>query len=161
MSSVQFQQPDFVEQALGILQETGANPHRLVMELTESLLVDNIEGVAQRMNALKARGLGFSLDDFGTGFSSLTYLKRLPLDKLKIDQSFVRDIELDPNDLAIAGTIVALGDSLGLRVLAEEMRPHGVRVVTIHQPGAAGGCSPRPLPGLSPVLAPGCCRGRG
>ncbi len=68
-------------------QRTGANPHRLKLELTESLLVDNVEDIIAKMSALKAQGVGFSLDDFGTGYSSLSYLKRLPLDQLKIDQS--------------------------------------------------------------------------
>ena len=119
VSSVQFQQPDFVEQTLAILQETGADPHRLVLELTESLLVDSIEDLVARMQALKAMGVGFSLDDFGTGFSSLAYLQRLPLDELKIDASFVRSLVEGHNDLAIARMIVALGNTLGLRVLAE------------------------------------------
>ncbi len=119
VSSVQFQQPDFVEQTLAILQETGANPHRLVLELTESLLVDSMDSLVVRMQALKILGVGFSLDDFGTGFSSLAYLQRLPLDELKIDASFVRSLVEGHNDLAIARMIVALGNTLGLRVLAE------------------------------------------
>lgn len=119
VSSLQFRQNDFVERVLDLLDETGAKPQLLMLELTESLLVDNIEEVTTRMARLKARGVAFSLDDFGTGFSSLIYLKRLPLDELKIDQGFVRDIEVDDNDLAIARTVIALGHSLGLRVLAE------------------------------------------
>ena len=119
VSAHQFRQSDFVEQVLAVLHRTGANPSRLKLELTESLLVSNVEEVISKMVALKARGVNFSLDDFGTGYSSLTYLKRLPLDQLKIDQSFVRDIHTDPNDAAIAKTIVALAHSLGLGVISE------------------------------------------
>ena len=98
---------------------TGANPRRLKLELTESMLADNVQDIIEKMFALKAKGVGFSLDDFGTGYSSLSYLKRLPLDQLKIDQSFVRDVMVDTNDAAIARTIVALAQSLGLGVIAE------------------------------------------
>ncbi|UCV21057.1 sensor domain-containing protein [Ferribacterium limneticum] len=115
----QFRQVDFVAEVLSVLKSTGANPSRLKLELTESLLVDNVENIIEKMFALKAKGIGFSLDDFGTGYSSLSYLKRLPLDQLKIDQSFVRDVLIDPNDAAIARTVVALADSLGLGVIAE------------------------------------------
>ncbi len=119
VSARQFRQADFVEQVLAVLKATGADPHRLKLELTESLLISHVDNVIDKMFALKAKGVGFSLDDFGTGFSSLSYLKRLPLDQLKIDQSFVRDVLTDPNDAAIAKTIIALGQSLGLGVIAE------------------------------------------
>jgi len=119
VSSRQFQHPDFVEQVLDILERTGANPRRLELELTESLLVENVDDVIEKMTALKARGVRFSLDDFGTGYSSLSYLKRMPLDTLKIDRSFVRDLLTDPNDAAIAKTVVALAHALGLNVIAE------------------------------------------
>jgi EAL domain-containing protein (putative c-di-GMP-specific phosphodiesterase class I) len=119
VSAHQFRQPDFVEQVAAVLLRTGANPRRLKVELTESLLINNIEQTIEKMFALKAKGVGFSLDDFGTGYSSLSYLKRLPLDQLKIDQSFVRDVLADPNDAAIAKTIVGLAQSLGLAVIAE------------------------------------------
>jgi diguanylate cyclase (GGDEF)-like protein/PAS domain S-box-containing protein len=119
VSARQFYQHDFVEQVLSILAQTGANPKRLKLELTETLLVSNVEDVITKMQMLKAIGVGFSLDDFGTGYSSLSYLKRLPLDQLKIDQSFVRDILSDPNDAAIAKMVIALAGSLGLAVIAE------------------------------------------
>ncbi|HYR24669.1 MAG TPA: EAL domain-containing protein, partial [Aquabacterium sp.] len=119
VSARQFRQEDFVAQVLDILARTGANPARLKLELTESSLVTEVEGVIARMTALKAHGVSFSLDDFGTGYSSLAYLKRLPLDQLKIDQSFVRDILDDPNDAAIAKMVIVLAESLGLDVVAE------------------------------------------
>jgi EAL domain-containing protein (putative c-di-GMP-specific phosphodiesterase class I) len=100
-------------------QRHGIDPQRLTLELTESVLLDNIEDTISRMNALRDLGIRFSLDDFGTGYSSLQYLKRLPLYQLKIDQSFVRDIASDPNDLAIVQTIVAMARSLNLKVIAE------------------------------------------
>ena len=119
VSARQFRHPDFVEQVMAVLDHTGANPHRLKLELTESLLVSDVEDIISKMTALQAHGVGFSLDDFGTGYSSLSYLKRLPLDQLKIDQGFVRNILTDPNDAAIAKMVIALADSLGLTVIAE------------------------------------------
>lgn len=119
VSAQQFRETDFVETVTDIIVRTGANPKRLKLELTESLLVDNVEDIIQKMYALKAKGVEFSLDDFGIGYSSLSYLKRLPLNQLKIDQSFVRDVLIDPNDASIAKTIVALAQSLGLGVIAE------------------------------------------
>lgn len=119
VSARQFRQPAFVDQVLQVIERTGANPRRIKLELTESLLVANIENTIETMHALKEKGIGFALDDFGTGYSSLTYLKRLPLDQLKIDQSFVRDVLTDPNDAAIARTILGLGQTLGLEVIAE------------------------------------------
>ena len=121
----QFRQPDFVAQVLGILDATGAHPERLKLELTESLLLADVEDIIARMEHLRRYGVGFSLDDFGTGYSSLSYLKRLPLDQLKIDQSFVRDLQTDPNDAAIVRTILALADSLDLEVVAEGVETTG------------------------------------
>ncbi len=115
----QFNQDDFVEDVLAVLAGTGANPRRLKLELTESLLVADIGAVIEKMSALKARGVGFSLDDFGTGYSSLAYLKRLPLDQLKIDRSFIRDVLHDQNDASIAKTIITLANSLHIAVIAE------------------------------------------
>jgi EAL domain-containing protein (putative c-di-GMP-specific phosphodiesterase class I) len=119
VSACQFRRSDFVEQVLQTLDLSGANPQRLKLELTESLLVDDVPKVIEKMFILKARGVCFSLDDFGTGYSSLAYLKRMPLDQLKIDRSFVNDILSDHHDASIARTIIALAQSLGLDVIAE------------------------------------------
>ncbi len=123
----QFRQPDFVDHVLDALDRSRADARRLKLELTESMFAFDLEDIIAKMAALKARGVGFSLDDFGTGYSSLSYLKRLPLDQLKIDQSFVRDVLTDPNDAAIARTIIALGRSLGLQVIAEGVETAGQR----------------------------------
>ncbi len=148
VSPSQFRQPDFVDQVLTVLAATQANPRRLKLELTENLLVQNIEDIIEKMTALKARGVGFSLDDFGIGYSSLSYLKRLPLDQLKIDRSFVRDVLTDPNDAAIAKTVIALAQTLGLSVIAE-----GVETAAQREFLARSGCQDyqgyffsRPLP---------------
>lgn len=115
----QFRQPDFVSRVLAILNQSGANPQKLKLELTESLLASDVNDIITKMSALKTIGVAFSLDDFGTGYSSLYYLKQLPLDQLKIDQGFVRDVLDDANDAAIAKMIIALADSMGLNVIAE------------------------------------------
>jgi EAL domain-containing protein (putative c-di-GMP-specific phosphodiesterase class I) len=127
VSAKQFSQSDFVNQVLSVLKQTAANPRRLKLELTESMVVDNVENIIAKMNALKVIGVKFSLDDFGTGFSSLSYLKRLPLDQLKIDQSFVRDALIDSKDAAIIRTIIALGQSLGMDVIAEGVETEAQR----------------------------------
>lgn len=127
VSARQFQQDDFVDHVLATLERHGVRADRLKLELTESLLSADIEGIIAKMNALKGYGVGFSLDDFGTGYSSLSYLKRLPLDQLKIDQSFVRGILLDPNDAAIAKMVIALSDSMGLKVIAEGVETQAQR----------------------------------
>ena len=135
VSARQFRHSDFVDQVRAIIENSGANPRRLKLELTESLLLDDVENVIAKMTALKGHGVGFSLDDFGTGYSSLSYLKRLPLDQLKIDQSFVRDVLTDPNDATIARTIVALAQSMGLAVIAEGVETEAQRDFL-----AASGC---------------------
>lgn len=127
VSPRQFRQSDFVAQVLAALASHGTDPRRLKLELTEGLLLEDMEATIAKMGELKRYGVGFALDDFGTGYSSLAYLKRLPFDQLKIDQSFVRDVLTDPNDAAIARTIVALGASLGLSVLAEGVETEAQR----------------------------------
>jgi EAL domain-containing protein (putative c-di-GMP-specific phosphodiesterase class I) len=119
ISARQMQDEGFVAEVCSILDQTGADACALELELTESMLVQSIEQTIDKMQVLRQRGVHFALDDFGTGYSSMSYLKRLPLDKLKIDQSFVRDLMTDPNDAAIIRTIVALGQSLDLSVVAE------------------------------------------
>jgi diguanylate cyclase (GGDEF)-like protein len=148
VSAQQFRQGDFVEKVLAVINATGVNPQRLKLELTESVLVQDVESIIGKMYMLRSKGVGFALDDFGTGYSSLTYLRRLPLDQLKIDQSFVRDLLVNPNDAAIARTIIALAQSLGLGVIAE-----GVETEKQCEFLAASGCHAyqgylfgRPLP---------------
>jgi diguanylate cyclase (GGDEF)-like protein/PAS domain S-box-containing protein len=119
ISALQFRQPGFVATVLSALERSGANPKHLKLELTESMLVENIEEIIAKMTELKAHGLSFSLDDFGTGYSSLAYLKRLPLSLLKIDRAFVRDMLVDATSGAIAQTIISLGRAMGLSVIAE------------------------------------------
>ncbi|MEX8500274.1 EAL domain-containing protein [Leptothrix ochracea] len=119
VSARQFHQPDFVDRVRRSLASSGANPQGLKLELTETIVVERIDEVVQRMEQLHLLGVTFSLDDFGIGYSSLSYLKRLPLDEIKIDQTFVRDVMDDSNDAAIVQAILAMSTSLGLRVIAE------------------------------------------
>ncbi|MGF6691644.1 diguanylate cyclase (GGDEF)-like protein/PAS domain S-box-containing protein [Metapseudomonas resinovorans] len=127
VSARQFHHPDFVEEVLTVLRYTGADPKKLKLELTEGLLVEDMESTVAKMIELKEIGIGLSLDDFGTGYSSLSYLKSLPLDQLKIDQSFIRDVLVDPNDAAIACAIISLSQILGLSVIAEGVETEAQR----------------------------------
>lgn len=119
VSAKQFNQPDFVRQVRATIQNHVINPCLLKLELTESIIVENINHIIITMIALKILGIKCSLDDFGTGYSSLQYLKKLPLDQLKIDQSFVRDLVDDDGDKAIVQTIINMANSLGFNVIAE------------------------------------------
>jgi len=119
VSAKQFRQPDFVAQVRAAIERHSIDPMQLKIELTESLLLENVEDTIASMTALGEIGVQFSLDDFGTGYSSLQYLKRLPLFQLKIDQSFVRDIVTDSHDRSIVRTIIAMAQSLYLNVIAE------------------------------------------
>ncbi len=119
VSAREFRQADFVAQVQDSVLRHAIDPKRLKLELTESLLLENIEDTIAIMNALNEIGVQFSLDDFGTGYSSLQYLKRLPLHQIKIDQSFVRDLVADSGDIAIVRTIIAMAKSLNLEVIAE------------------------------------------
>lgn len=124
ISPVQFHQPDFVHQVKAILEESGADPRKLELELTENLVLEDVEEAMRKMSALKEVGVRFSMDDFGTGYSLLQYLKRLPIDLLKIDQSFVRDILTDPDDAMMVQTIAGMAHSFGFGVLAEGVEEH-------------------------------------
>jgi diguanylate cyclase (GGDEF)-like protein/PAS domain S-box-containing protein len=135
ISARQFRQPDFVDQVRTALHNSGARPDCLTLELTESLLLADVDNVIKTMHALKNLGVKFSIDDFGTGYSSLAYLKRLPLDQIKIDQSFVRDIATDADDRAIVKAIISLATSLDLKVIAE-----GVETAAQRDFLAANGC---------------------
>lgn len=119
VSAKQLHQTDFVDQVQAAVRQYDIKPALLKLELTEGMLLENIEGTIATMNALNAIGVRISLDDFGTGYSSLQYLKRLPLDQLKIDRSFVRDIATDSSDKAIVTTIIVMAHSLNLDVIAE------------------------------------------
>jgi len=136
VSAKQFRQANFVAQVQELLEKYQISAKLLKFELTESLLLDNIEDTIATMNRLKSMGLQFSLDDFGTGYSSLQYLKRLPLDQIKIDQSFVRDLATDANDKAIVRTVIAMAHSLNLDVIAE-----GVETEEQRQNLSANGCA--------------------
>jgi len=119
VSARQFHQAGFIDDVRQLVQRYQVNPARLKLELTESLLLDNVADSINTMHALRALGIRFSMDDFGTGYSSLTYIKRLPIDQLKIDQSFIRDLTVDHDDEVIVRAIIAMAHSLKLDVIAE------------------------------------------
>ena len=128
ISQLQFRQPDFVARILDTIDTFGIDAHKLELELTESMLAEDLQDIIEKMSTIRSRGVTFSLDDFGTGYSSLNYLKRLPLHQLKIDQSFVRDVLADPNDASIVRTVIALGHNLGLTVIAEGVETEAQRL---------------------------------
>ncbi|ABM04824.1 diguanylate cyclase/phosphodiesterase with PAS/PAC sensor(s) [Psychromonas ingrahamii 37] len=136
ISAKQLHQEDFVEQVKATLKRHDINPARLKLELTESMLVENISDIITKMNILSKIGISFSLDDFGTGYSSLQYLKKLPLNQIKIDQSFVRDLITDASDRAIVRTIITMSHSLDISVIAE-----GVETVEERQYLLDNGCT--------------------
>jgi diguanylate cyclase (GGDEF)-like protein/PAS domain S-box-containing protein len=119
LSARQFKQPDLADMVAAVLRETGLEPQYLDLELTESLVMSGAEQFISKLQALNAMGVQLSIDDFGTGYSSLSYLKRFPINTLKIDQSFVRDIVTDVDDAAITRSVISLGHSLNLKVIAE------------------------------------------
>lgn len=135
VSARQFRENNFIDMVQQVLADTGASAKRLKLELTESVVLENIEATIEKMQTLRQLGISFSMDDFGTGYSSLTYLQKLPITQLKIDQSFVRDLAEDSNDAAITLAIIGLGESLGLQVIAE-----GVENEVQHAFLARNGC---------------------
>jgi len=164
VSAKQFHQSDFVSQVQAVVQRHAINTKRLKLELTEGMLLDNIEEAIATMSALNEIGIRFSLDDFGTGYSSLQYLKRLPLDQIKIDRSFIRDINTDDNDKAIVHTIVAMARSLNIHVIAEGVETEEQRQLLLdrgcdHYQGYLFG-KPVPIERFDEVLLKGkadCC----
>jgi len=119
LSVAQFEQPDFTRMVARILSDSGLQPDCLELEITESLLMKDVNTAVAVLRTLKEMGVKLAIDDFGTGYSSLNYLKRLPIDRLKIDRSFVQDISIDPDDAAIALAVIAMAHSMNLRVVAE------------------------------------------
>ncbi|SDZ37145.1 diguanylate cyclase (GGDEF) domain-containing protein [Delftia lacustris] len=158
VSALQFRQPDFAERVIGVLQQTGARSHLLTLELTESLVLDDVQDSIAKMHLLRTKGVRFSMDDFGTGHSSLAYLTRLPLHQLKIDQSFVRNLGLRHTDDVIVQTIIGMARALELEVIAE-----GVETAQQRDFLANHGCDlyqgylfgrPMPVAGLEVLLSP-------
>ena len=123
----QFRQTDFVEQVLEILTQTDINPALLKLELTESIVLDDVADTIDKMQALRQIGVSFSMDDFGTGYSSQAYLTQLPLNQLKIDQSFVRNIGTKSTDATIIQTIIGMANNLGMEVIAEGVETEAQR----------------------------------
>ncbi|WP_372995003.1 EAL domain-containing protein [Marinobacter sp.] len=150
VSARQFHLPSFCSTVMALLRKTGASPRNLKVEITESALAYDLELVEETLRTLRSMGVRISLDDFGTGYSSLGYLKRLSLDELKIDQGFVRDILDDPNDAAIAETILALASALKLSAVAEGVETKGQleRLVSLGCTRFQGFYFSRPLPAL-------------
>jgi len=148
VSARQFHQDGFVERALATVARSGADPRRIKLELTESMLLRDADETTARLALLRRHGIRFALDDFGTGYSSLNYLQRLPLDQLKIDQSFVRDMLHSEGAAGIVRAIVQLASSLGLQVVAEgvETEAQWLHLCTLGCGGFQGYLFDRPLP---------------
>jgi EAL domain-containing protein (putative c-di-GMP-specific phosphodiesterase class I) len=125
VSSLQFRRGDMPAIIQSVLLASGLQANQLIVELTESLLMDNAQANIDMLHTIKTLGVGLSMDDFGTGYSSLSYLKRFPLDELKIDQVFVRDLPEDPGSAAIVGPVIAMAHGLGLTVTAEGVETPG------------------------------------
>ena len=156
VSARQFRHPDFAEGVTEAIARAGIAPHLLTLELTESLMVDGFEDMVSKMTRLKALGVGLALDDFGMGYSSLAYLKRLPLDQLKIDREFVKDLLVDETDAAIARAIIVLAQSLHLAVVAEGVETEAQRDFLVRE-GCTGFqgflyCGPLPVAALEQYL---------
>lgn len=127
VSARQFRQPDFAQQVIAQVQQAGAPAHRLKLELTESLVLEDVQDSIAKMHQLRTKGVRFAMDDFGTGHSSLAYLTRLPLHQLKIDQSFVRHIGQQHTDDVIVQTIIGMASTLDLEVIAEGVETEAQR----------------------------------
>jgi predicted signal transduction protein with EAL and GGDEF domain len=133
VSNRQFNEPGFAASVKALLNRIDVDPTRLKLEITESLLLDNVHNMITVMTELKALNVQFSMDDFGTGYSSLSNIKQLPLDQLKIDQSFIRDLEHDKNNRAIVRTIIAMATSMGIEIIAEGVETEAQRKLLINK----------------------------
>ena len=139
VSPRQFHQSNFVDRVRQALHDTGATASKLIFEVTEGLLIDNVDETVQRMDELVTMGIRFSIDDFGTGYSSLGYLRKLPLYELKIDRSFVQDTPTDPGSTAIVQSILSMAHHLGLNVVAEGVETKSRQHFCLTLPQEAGG----------------------
>jgi EAL domain-containing protein (putative c-di-GMP-specific phosphodiesterase class I) len=146
--------PSLIADIEAILEETGVNPNNVEMEITESILLDDVDRSIMVLEKLKALGLKLSLDDFGTGYSSLTYLRSFPIDVVKIDRSFVDGIGDDPDNAAIVRSVVELAKTLGLTCIAEDRRP-----MTIWPRFAISGATSAQLPDRPAAVGGGCRSG--
>ncbi len=159
VSARQFRQPDLVQKVAAVLSENNLPPGALELELTESLLVHDMESTHAKMTELKNMGVGLALDDFGTGYSSLNYLRRFPLTTLKVDQSFVRNISYNRHDLVIAAMVISLARQLGMKTVAEgvELREQLLLLETLNCQDYQGYyfCKPQPAAALAPLLFTG------
>lgn len=157
LSARQFLDPTLADTVAPILKETGLPPQYLELEVTESAAMHSVELAVTTLNSLRAIGVKLSIDDFGTGYSSLAYLKRFPIDKLKVDQSFVRHLSEDANDAAIAQAVINLGHSLGLKVIAEDVEtPEHLAMLRSYGCEEMQGylfSKPRPAAEITPMLA--------
>ena len=149
LSAIQFRRGNLDETVIDALRDSGLDPQFLELELTESILIGDTENVLQTVKRLKTLGVKLSLDDFGTGYSSLSYLKRFAVDKVKIDQSFIRDMDKNPSDAAIVRAIIQMSKSLGLRTIAEGIEEeHLIKYLQIyHCDEAQGYYYSRPMAG--------------
>jgi len=134
VSALEFAQPDFVQQVAGVLQRSGLPAHLLELELTESILIRDVNEAQAKLHALQALGVHLSLDDFGTGYSSLTYLKRFVVHRIKIDRSFVQSLHDNTTDQAIVEAIVRMGHALKMQVVAEGVE-HAPQLEWLHTIG--------------------------
>ena len=148
LSALQFKRGDIEKSVAGAIEASGIEPYMLELELTESILISDTENILSTVKRLKSMGVRLSIDDFGTGYSSLSYLKRFEVDKLKIDQSFIRDLATDPEDAAIVRAIIQMARSLGLRTVAEGVETQDVldHLRLFHCDETQGYFHARPLP---------------
>jgi EAL domain-containing protein (putative c-di-GMP-specific phosphodiesterase class I) len=158
LSTVQFRDPDLLKMVTRVLRTTGLAPDHLELELTESVLLQRADSTVATLQSLKRMGVHLAIDDFGTGYSSLSYLKRFPIDSLKIDQSFIREVTTNPEDVAITTSIILMGRSLKLRVVAEGVEsPSQLALLKVLECDEAQGylfSRPAPASDMEKLLAP-------